>query len=95
MSALKNEAVPFAVAKSEAYRKSVCFVEGIEWNRPGISLPDDETTVLLRLDEEAFFDRVSLGQRYADEWFTLNDLPIEDKHVLAWAHMPAGPDVRS
>jgi hypothetical protein len=63
------------------------FSEQITWWQPMERLPDDETTVLLRMPD-TLNDPVALGYHVGEAWFLENGAPAG--RVLAWAHLPTG-----
>jgi len=59
----------------------------LTWTPTDVSLPDDDMTVLVALDDgevwPAFLD--------GETWRYVTDDPIEDARVLFWMHIPAHP----
>lgn len=63
--------------------------ETITWCRPAERMPDDDETVLLKVDDES--QPVWPGYHDGDDgWRMADGMPIEAA-VLAWARMPEGP----
>ena len=63
----------------------------INWNPVASSLPDDDTTVLVALDDK----EVYTAYRDGGIWRAIDSSPIADECVTHWAHMPASPTEES
>jgi len=59
----------------------------IDWVSVTITMPDDDTLVLIALND----DDTWTGFRDGDRWRYADGMPIEKERVTHWAHMPPGP----
>jgi hypothetical protein len=59
----------------------------LEWVNVAHQLPDDDTLVLLALND----DDVWPGYRDGDAWRYVDAMPITTERVTHWMHMPAAP----
>lgn len=59
----------------------------LQWNQVGTVLPDDDTLVLLALND----DDVWPGYRDGDTWRYVDAMPIRSERVTHWMPMPAPP----
>lgn len=59
----------------------------IDWHPVAGGFPDDDTTVLVALDDK----EVYTAYRDAGNWRAIDSSPIPDECVAHWAHMPAPP----
>lgn len=66
--------------------------ETIVWHTPAEQLPDDDTTVLLKLanvDAPYQGEPVWPGYHENGEWFLADGMPLDEPPAL-WAVLPAG-----
>ena len=63
----------------------------VEWTSPADSLPDDETTVLIVMDDGEPWT----GFLEGGAWHYVTGDPITQGSVSYWAHFPAPPEVRA
>lgn len=56
----------------------------IEWKSEAESLPDDDTLVLIELND----DDVWPGYRDGDTWRYIDAMPITSERVTGWMPMP-------
>ena len=59
----------------------------IDWTPVNRGLPDDDTTILVALDDR----EVYTAYRDAGNWRAIDSSPIPDECVTHWAHMPPAP----
>lgn len=59
----------------------------VSWTDAAVALPDDDTLVLLALND----DDVWPGYRDGDTWRYVDAMPITDERVTHWTHMPPAP----
>lgn len=59
----------------------------VTWKDAGAELPDDDTLVLLALND----DEVWPGYRDGDIWRYVDAMPITGEHVTHWMHLPPAP----
>lgn len=59
------------------------------WNSIDTTVPDDETLVLLALDD----GEVWPGYRDGDTWRDSGAMPLTEPRVTHWMHLPAAPQV--
>lgn len=59
----------------------------IQWNQVGHSLPDDDTLVLIVLND----DDVWPAYRDGDVWRYVDGMPITAERVTHWMPLPAAP----
>lgn len=57
------------------------------WNDTATTMPDDDTLVLLALND----DEVWPGYRDGDIWRSVDAMPITGERVTHWMQMPALP----
>ncbi len=63
------------------------FLAGRKWAPVAAGLPDDDTLVLIALND----DDVWTGFRDGDVWRYADAMPITKERVTHWMHMPAHP----
>jgi hypothetical protein len=59
----------------------------LTWNDAAATLPDDDTLVLIALND----DDVWPGYRDGDVWRYLDTMPITVERVTHWMPLPAAP----
>jgi len=62
-------------------------MSALAWTDAAAALPDDDTLVLLALND----DDVWPGYRDGETWRYVDAMPITGERVTHWMHMPAGP----
>ncbi len=63
----------------------------LEWTDAAAALPDDDTLVLLALND----DDVWPGYRDGDAWRYVDAMPITAERVTHWMHLPPAPGAAS
>lgn len=61
------------------------------WTPAAAALPDDDTLVLLALND----DDVWPGYRDGDTWRYVDAMPITGERVTHWMHLPPAPGAPS
>ncbi len=61
------------------------------WTDVKVSLPDDDTLVLVALNDDDVWPAFREGGR----WLYVNAMPITGERVTHWMHMPAAPGAAS
>jgi len=59
----------------------------IDWHPVASGFPDDDTTVLVALDDK----EVYTAYRDAGNWRAIDSSPLPEECVTHWAHMPPAP----
>jgi hypothetical protein len=77
--------LPLALTRTSEITRTV------EWIASASALPDDDTLVMLALND----DDVWLGYRDGDTWQYVNSMTITSERVTHWMPLPAPPATAS